>query len=222
MGWNPQPPTRKYRGFFFGKHGHPPPPLQLVGQGGRGGKFRAKDVGKSGEEWLLGRSQGFQGGNSNGLLKGFPRLCTYIYIHISIIYVIMYYSILCTMYYVSVLCCVVYYIIDILSCIVYIIYTYIYIYMYYVFLPWLHFPIYRQILLTHSGAMRCAWQMWLGCFADGPSVFALKNARIIGRILQFVYCIFIVHENNDWCCVIPCIYMYVRTYIRFRCLKIVQ
>ena len=133
----------------------------------------------------FGRSQGFQGGNRKMIYwRAFKRLCTYKYIN----YIYIVYYVPCTMYYICI--CVVYYIIYS----IYYIFIHVYIYIVYVlrvFLPMTSlpdFPIYRQILLTHSGAMRCAWQMWLGCFAAwAKSVFGPeKTPRIIGRILQFV------------------------------------
>lgn len=67
------------------------------------------------------------------------------------------------MYYICI--CVVYYIIYIYI----IMYSIYYLYIIYIYIYVLRvssndftisdFPIYRQILLTHSGAMRCAWQM---------------------------------------------------------------
>ena len=100
----------KHKGDFFWETWSPTTSLQLVEPPGRGGKFGAEDVGKSGEVWLLGRSQGFPGGNAN-------------------IYVI--YGILCTMYYILYLYlrCVLYhrYIIMYSIYYLYIIYIYIYI-----------------------------------------------------------------------------------------------
>ena len=209
MGWNPQPPTRKYRGFFFGKHGHPPPPLQLVGQGGRGGKFRAKDVGKSGEvckNWKIPRFPGRE--QKKDLLKGFQEtLYIYIwsappperiYIYINYICYI-YYSILCTMYHV--LCTISVFALCIISCIYIIMYSIYYLYIIYIYIYVLRvssndftisdFPIYRQILLTHSGAMRCAWQMWLGCFAAWTKRFLpWKTTRIIWK--DSTICLFLL------------------------------
>lgn len=65
------------------------------------------------------------------------------------------------MYYICI--CVVYYIIYIYI----IMYSIYYLYIIYIYVLRVSsndftisdFPIYRQILLTHSGAMRCAWQM---------------------------------------------------------------
>lgn len=205
MGWNPQPPTRKYRGFFFGKHGHPPPPLQLVGQGGRGGKFRAKDVGKSGEvckNWKIPRFPGRE--QKKDLLKGFQETLyiyiymvsapTWAYIYISIIYVIyiIVYYVLCTMYYVLYLYlrCVLYHIYIIMYSIYYL-YN-IYIYTYYVFLPMTsRFPI-SPFTGRYSSptAVRCAvlGRCDLAVLLHGPSVFCPeKRHGLFGRILQFVY-----------------------------------
>lgn len=156
----------------------------------------------------IGRSQGFQGGNRKRIYwRAFKRLCTYIwsappperiYIYINYICYI-YYSILCTMYHV--LCTISVFALCIISYIYIIMYSIYYLYIIYIYIYVLRvssndftisdFPIYRQILLTHSGAMRCAWQMWLGCFAAWTKRFLpWKTTRIIWK--DSTICLFLL------------------------------
>ena len=177
----------------------------------------------------IGRSQGFQGGNRKRIYwRAFKRLCTYIYmvsaptwayiyIYISIIYVIyiIVYYVLCTMYYVLYLY---------LRCVLYHIYIYIimysiyYLYIIYIyiritcFFQWLHDFRFPHLQADTPHPQRCdalclADVTWLFCCMD-QAFFALKNDTDYLEGFYNLF-IFIVDENNDWCCVILCIYMYV-------------